>query len=307
MTSEAVVEIHTITVNGLPKFVSDFDGLRCAIEGLRGGMKYRYGSSEIRNWVLAMMAGWCGKECYKTYRLSKFLPLVRARRFPLINGKLPCRHDLGSPKPDRTTIGYGRCNIPNKPVFYCSLYEDTALAELDAQLGETFAVATYELRESFLVFPLGEIDYFRRTGQTYIGPAQGDVVDHYREMQAKENWDGIRLLDAFLAEQFLERATSSADYRVTSAFCDILLDDFGDRGDVDAIMYPSVAFRAGLNFAVTTEAERVKLRLLPKETRIVQITEVLGFGMYKTEDLFILARETEQGGLEWDKCARQDA
>ena len=120
-------------------------------------------------------------------------------------------------------------------------------------------------------------------------------------MQRGNKWDGISLLDAFLAEEFIDRASSQADYRVTSAFCDVLRNEYGSQGRVEAIMYPSVAFRAGFNFAVTPEAEKAKLKVLPSETRLVRIIDVLGYGMYRFEVLLSLDGVAEDGSLEWEK------
>ena len=213
--------------------------------------------------------------------------------------------DLGSPSVDKTE-GYGRCNIPNEPMCYCALYEETALAELDAQLGDEFSITTYGLHENLIVSPVGEIDYFRRTGKTHLGSEIEGTSDHYRDMQKGTNWDGISLLDAFLAEEFIERARSQADYRITSAFCDILRKVYASERRLDAIMYPSVAFRAGVNFAVTPEAEKAKLDLLPSKTKLIRIIDVLGYGMYRYDVCFTLGGVAEDGSLDWDKCDAQN-
>jgi RES domain-containing protein len=118
-------------------------------------------------------------------------------------------------------------------------------------------------------------------------------------MQRGEKWDGIALLDAFFAEEFIERARSQADYRVTSAFCDILRKEYGSGARLDAIMYPSVAFRTGFNVAIIPEAEKGKLQLLPGETKLIRVTDVLGYGMYQCETLFTLSRVREDGSLDW--------
>ena len=124
-------------------------------------------------------------------------------------------------------------------------------------------------------------------------------------MEKNEQWDSQCLLDAFLAEEFISPAKSQADYRVTSAFCDILWKN--KRNDLDAIMYPSVAFREGRNFALQTEAVAKKLELLSMEskhemgdvTKVVRVVDVLGYGIYRLKEIARL-RSVDQNKLKWE-------
>jgi hypothetical protein len=147
MREESDGYLFTMDHIGLQEFVSKLEGLRNVIEGLRGGMKYHYDYKAIRKHVSAMVDAWCG-ECYRPYSLAHQridqlpqLTLVRARKFTLAKERPLHIRDLGSPKAEDTK-DYGRCNVPNEPMCYCALYEDTALAELGAQLGDEFAIAT---------------------------------------------------------------------------------------------------------------------------------------------------------------------
>lgn len=141
---DATSEARAMDAIGLKSFVSNLEGLRNVIEGLRGGMKYHYDYSGIRTHVAAMMDAWCDSECYRSYRLPHQLTVVRARKLRLPEETPLCIADLGSPDAVKTKA-YGRCHIPSRPMCYCSLYEETALAEVDAQLGDELAITTYRL------------------------------------------------------------------------------------------------------------------------------------------------------------------
>ncbi|MEO7862552.1 MAG: hypothetical protein ABIU05_19395, partial [Nitrospirales bacterium] len=105
---------------------------------------------------------------YQTYSLPTELRIHRARFLenPDKDKKCFTLKDLGPPKPEDTQ-DYGRCNQPNRPVCYCSLYEDIALAEVKAELGKQYVISTFDLAKETVLIPIGEFDLFRRTGKTY--------------------------------------------------------------------------------------------------------------------------------------------
>lgn len=70
--------------------------------------------------------------------------------------------------------------------------------------------------------------------------------------------------------------------------------------------YPSGACRAGDNPAIRPGAVAKKMRLAPGETRIVRVTEALGYGVFETEDEYTLKTITAGDMLDWEK-AKQPA
>lgn len=118
--------------------------------------------------------------------------------------------------------------------------------------------------------------------------------------QALDGRDGIlkALVDAFFADEFIKAANTPSDYNLTSALSDVLFNAAWDTSP-DAIFYPSVAFRTGSNFAIRPNAVEKKLKLLVEETRIVVVTDVLGYGIFETETEAVLKSVSEVGELEW--------
>jgi len=268
------------------------------IERLRGGTTARLGADAIRP-LLAELIRRAGP-AYWTYSLPRIVKVHRSR--PLESGDDWHRfteRDLGPPPPDKV-MEYARCNRPSQSLLYCSLEENIALAEMQAARGQTHLITTYLLDSTMRLRPIGELDFFRRTGGlTYFGDSTSIVARHYADMVQDIN---VMLIDAFLADEFMRYAETDAVYFLTSTVADILFAEAkGHVGSApDALFYPSVVFRSGVNFAIAPHAYAEKVSLVTEETKIVRITEVLGYGLYRYDTLALL--ETGEGQLSWKDC-----
>lgn len=269
------------------------------VHQLRGGAKGRISYDNIRLCISVIVSALSRRRVYQTYRIPRKLAMHRARR---INDEkwFTSAEELGPPTPEQTTT-HGRCHQPNRPMCYCSLYEDTALAEVNAELGEIYVISTFTMPKGSILIPVGELDYFRRTGRTYIGHKTPRSAKPYREALAKEDALESALFDAFVADEFIKPATTQVDYKVTSAFSDVLLkSDWNLRTPIDAIVYPSVAFREGTNFAVLPEVYKSKMKLDEAETKIIKITDVLGYGIFDYRIVATLKSVSSDGRLNWE-------
>lgn len=267
------------------------------MERLRGGAKYRWSYKRIRSYAFKLADKFGIYQVYSN--LPENLEVCRAR-FLKNNEPPKSVDDLGPPKSEDTPR-YGRCSQPNSPVCYCSLYEDTALAEINAELGKQYVISTFSLPQNMVLIPIGEFDYYRRTGETYIGSAIPESKKPYKEALEGNDWSVVALVDAFLSDEFIMRATTNADYKITSAFSDVLLNgDMKPSNPIDGIIYPSVAFRHGLNFAIQPEAYRSKMILVEAETHIVEITEVLGYGIFEWQKVATIKSVNPEGLIVWE-------
>lgn len=268
------------------------------IEQLRGGAKSRLSYIQIR----ALMSEWATK--YGVYQVYSSIPeelsVHRARR--LENMKwFELADDLWPPTPEKT-ITYGRCHQPKHPLCYCSLYEDTVLAEVNAELGGHYVISTFTMPKDIRLIPVGELDYFRRTGRTYIGHEAPQSAKPYEEALRENDWHVTTLIDAFLADEFIMRATSQTDCKITSALSDVLLNgDLNPLISIDAIVYPSVAFREGMNFAILPEPYKLKMKLVEANTEIIEITDVLGYGIFDYRTVTSLKSVSSDGRLMWEE------
>ena len=271
------------------------DEVLSIIEQLRGGDKNRLSYNQIR----ALMSGWAKYGVYQVYSIPKELSVHRARR--LENKKwFEFAEDLGPPIPEKT-ITYGRCHQPKHPLCYCSLYEDTALAEVNAEVGEHYAISTFTMPKDIRLIPVGELDYYRRTGRTYIGDETLQSAEPHEKALGENDWLVAALIDAFLADEFIKPATTQTDYKITSALSDVLLNgDLKPQKPIDALLYPSVAFREGRNFAILPGPYKSKMKLVEAETKIIEITDVLGYGIFVSRLLASLKSVSSDGHLKWE-------
>ncbi|HBH79782.1 MAG TPA: hypothetical protein DDY39_08145 [Nitrospira sp.] len=275
------------------------EGILHLVQQLRGGAKGRLPYDNIRLCISVIVSALTKRRIYGTYSFHDDLLVHRARQ--ISNKKwFMSANELGPPLPEQTKI-YGRCHQPSRPLYYCSLYEDTALSEVNAELHEQYVISTFTLSKGSILVPIGELDYFRRTGQTYMGSQTPYSADPYKEALAKEDGVECALFDAFMADEFIRPATTQVDYKVTSAFADVLLySDWSLQSPIDAIVYPSVAFREGLNFAIRPQAYRAKLKLVEAKTKIIEISDVLGYGIFEYQTLATLKSVNPDGYLNWE-------
>ncbi|MEO8341430.1 MAG: RES domain-containing protein [Nitrospirota bacterium] len=193
------------------------DEVLSIIEQLGGEAKNRLSYARIRE----IMSAWAKYGVYQIYSIPEELSIHRARR--LENKKwFEFADDLGPPAPEKT-IAYGRCHKPQHPLCYCSLYEDTALAEVNAEFGEQYVISTFTMPKDIRLIPVGELDYYRRTGRTYIGHETQQSAEPHKKALGEEDGVVAALIDAFLADEFIKQATTQTDYKITSALSDVLL------------------------------------------------------------------------------------
>lgn len=96
----------------------------------------------------------------------------------------------------------------------------------------------------------------------------------------------------------MRQASSDAVYFLTSAIAHVLFKEAELGQAPDALFYPSVVFRGGVNFAITPQAAATRVSLVLGKVKIVRITEVLGYGLYRYDVLATLA-SCEEEHLAW--------
>ena len=274
------------------------EGALGIIEQLRGGAKSRLPYDLILQMMSMLMSACARHGVYTSYSIQTELLIHRARRLENKGEWLRSIEDLGPTPPDKTPA-YGRCHQPRRPVGYWSLYEDTALAEVRAELNEQYVISTFRMPKGSRLVPIGDFDHYRRVGRTYLGDALEQSGKGYGEILSREDRAIFALFDAFLADEFIKPAMTQTDYKITSAISFVLFNCDLKLGKIDGIVYPSVAFLKGTNFAVR-EDFRSKMEPVPAETRIVEITDVFGYGIFVCKVLASLKSVNPDGSLDWE-------
>lgn len=251
------------------------------IERLRGGAAARLGYDDVRALLAELVQR--AAPAYWVHTPPRVLTVHRSR--PLGSDEdwwQFSERDLGPPPHDKVR-NYARCNRPGQSRLYCSLEENIALAEMQAARGQIHLLTTYLLDRKIKLLPIGELDFFRRTGGLmYLGDGASKIARLYGSIVDEPD---VAFIDAFFADEFMRHASTDAVYFLTSALADILLSDADTVPAPEALFYPSVVFRGGVNFAITPDACATRVNLIPDQTKIVRITEVLGYGMYRYDTL----------------------
>ena len=185
---------------GLDQFLSTKEGVLNVIEQLRGRVSHRWRFETLKPYMDALV------KCHGIHQSHSILAqenltLCRVRHLP--QGEKPKEAKELGPREPAETNDHGRCHWPGNPLCYCSLNEDTALAEVGAEIDQRYVVATYKVTGDLIVLPIGDLDCFRRTGYTQLGSAHPATSEPYRE--ACDGSDGIlkQLVDAFFADEFI--------------------------------------------------------------------------------------------------------
>ena len=213
---------HEMNQAGLQEFMDTKDGLLSIIEQLRGGGKNRLDFDTVRGYVAALVekAG----RIYQVYILPNSLELLRVRAFNYPDDKEKYTWQDFGPPPAHCSTKYGRCDKPGNSVFYTALFDHIALREVNAETGGYYCVSTHQLDKEARIIPIGELDHFRGTDQTYLGGYDDKASEVYRDILESGELTPV-VIDGYFAEEFRKTAQVNSDYKVTSAFSDVLFSD----------------------------------------------------------------------------------
>ena len=181
--------------------------------------------------------------------------------------------------PPKDKCRLGRMNYEKQQILYTSLNEYTALLETEIETAEYFQLTRFLL--------VDQIRYY------YLGNFSEVFLNFYRDSnftkeQCKE-WFGDPEASSSSLERLseLEHSLLSVFYGEFHQLSSILSNVILNQNNVDAIAYPTVKNKFGINFAFTLEGYK---KLSPVYTSFNKIIEkrLSGFFKYKTlKDSFI--------------------
>lgn len=271
------------------------------IETLRGGFAKRGTFEQVKKCLdeLTSDHDWS----LLTYDKVTFPPLTRARRQSFaVSSHSPytSSRDFFAREASAVTEP-GRCHTPFFSVFYAANNIETALSEVSPDVGHVVHCGTFapKASASLRLITIGAIDHYRRHG-TPILPSV-DIASQTDRILADLSPTAstrVSLIDAFLAEIFYASVSRDIDYKLTAALSMILFDDTFGGNPIDGIIYPSVAHRGGMNYAIRGEKAIENLDL--QECVCLQITQVLGFGLYASMPWHKSTAIDFEGNISWD-------
>lgn len=190
----------------------------------------------------------------------------------------------------------GRCHKPNQEILYASNNLETVISELGLNVGDRVQTIKIEKTVGANVYftVIGEIDHVRR----YEKPA---IVSEEFAQKIRDHWDSLdeierlrlNLTDAFISEKFRNPVKYQYEYKTTSAFSDILFSQ-----GIDSFLYPSVGHLGGWNIATKGKIFRERFRVI--ESELIEIYDVLGYGIYGTVPVLRSKNIDHEGNIGWN-------
>jgi hypothetical protein len=181
---------------------------------------------------------------------------------------------LGAP-PSEMVKDFQRCNGPNNPKFYCSVFRSTVFHEINAVAGDVVYLSTWRIKKKFGT----------------------RVIQNRRNHNADVLSNAINTFTESVFKRNIDRAFSF-QYKLSAAFADFFTDQQGTPSypQPSALTYPSVAhnFRAE-NLAIAPSAVNECLELeAVEELRFISIK-----GEMVEAEIFNHATSFRGGVIEW--------
>lgn len=274
-----------------------FQAVLALTEQLTGGSRHRLTWAQIRQILDDLTEGhfWLGYPMPVDWVAFRGRVENGVNLFENVN-QLSCRN------PDGVT-DYGRCHRPSLAVYYGANNLDTVLSELSPEVGDRvhIAIARPKLSDEVILTAIGEIDHVRRYNRAFIGNEDTlKIIQELLDNVKSENDLKKIFLDAFMANLFLSPATHTSDYKATSALSDIIFSANNDSKPIlDGFVYPSVAHRGGINFAIKGSAFLTKMEVI--HCMAFEIIDSLGYGIYGRKQYAKSKSISSDGAIEWER------
>lgn len=175
------------------------------------------------------------------------------------------------------------------------------MSELLPEIGDRLHIGAASVApgEVLNTFEIGGIDHYRRFGKPYIEDSHAlELMQALFQGPNNPRRTRAFLVDAFFADLFGQPAAKPRDRKATCLLTELVLasSDEASEQSADAIAYPSVAHRGGLNFAIKPDSFDGKMQW--DEFIVIEIKNYLGFGLY-AYDQVATANGIQSGRINW--------
>lgn len=171
---------------------------------------------------------------------------------------------------------YGRCNLPNQSVFYGTFAWMIAINEMRPDYGDLITKTIWLNKNNILLkyFPI----FLNQPDGNFINPRTmkyaDDFINQIARMFHENARDHVLGLSQFISDSFAKRVDTQndRDYLFSAYFSNKILYDF-ERGQIDAILYPSVKEKLSFeNIAIKPSAfDKVYELSEVRESIVVQV------------------------------------
>lgn len=215
---------------------------------------------------------------------------------------------------------YGRCNIPEESIFYCSMIGLTSIKELKPKVGDLITETTWELQDKYrlVIVPLF---YNQPTNAPFKHPDTGEVIprlinpqsfllQNRFEQSIKDYPPRLKSLSTYamkVISEFFARDINSKNhlnYIYSAIFAHKFLYEVPKSDKIDAIQYPSVQSRLNdENLAIKPESLEKHYKLTEISEQIVIQDPSMGNGAYiMTCTGNVIEYDNVCGKIFWDKA-----
>tara|TARA_E500000318_G_scaffold35012_2_gene34263 strand:- start:1004 stop:2284 length:1281 start_codon:yes stop_codon:yes gene_type:complete len=241
------------------------------IEGLKGGGERRLHWDQVRSLVdlITDLHVFMGNILEPEMKIYRARALDSEERFSKLSELTAREHD--------NVKSFGRCNRPGQSIFYGALNHETAYSEMGLAVGDRVQVIECSPKRGSKIKAavIGEIDHVRRYGthSSITGAGYADEIRKYWGTLNELAKLRLNQADAFLADRFRAEVKSGYQYKITSAFSDIVF-----AQGIDAFFYPSVGHLGGWNIAIKKEVAEEFLDI--HKTTVHEIYDSPGYGVF---------------------------
>lgn len=231
---------------------------------------------------------------FLTRQVSTGFHVWRARKLtqenPLLNIK-----ELSYPPAQIATVG--RLNNENESIFYGALRKETALAEIKLEAGDLVQLAGFKFaknaNKNINLAMIGQFWYVFKTGRFELGEDPEGALNGYLNSLTAEEGYKILYIDRFLAELLSAKNASKKNYLHTRILAKIIF----ERTNAEAIFYPSVKDKQGLNIAIKPLI--LDLYFRNSSCSVLKVNKKLKYGMYDYESIYTAEGLDENNDFTW--------
>jgi RES domain. len=175
---------------------------------------------------------------------------------------------------------FNRASGPGEPTMYASRNWTTVACELGLKTGDLLQLIFCRVKPGLIVKAdvVGEFEAVANSGISLVGSAKSIELVEKIMREDPELWDRTVLADAFCADLFSQRIPKDRHerYKPTACIAWYLL----QGQPTEALMFPSVQKRGGMNVAVPNAVVDAKFEML--DSWVVKVRE-LGYGQFGGE------------------------
>lgn len=203
--------------------------------------------------------------------------------------------------PNSENVKLGRANFDGQQILYSCFSITEVYSELACKQDDAINLLRFRPKRDVKVFftPIGQLNSVRRFHRVDVGSEVylNLMLEQLQRLKAPVA-RACCLVDAFFADEFSKpdpnhNDTDISQYHLTSLIANKLYED--DR--VDGIVYPSVQYSGGYNFAIKAKSFDSKFEPEQYEGNIVR--HVLGYGIREIATYAFGNSVKEDGALTW--------